>query len=926
MDQTKFLILLKNRGELDYQDKTEEVVSCRYDAGRYNVTFKNGKTFRYKYLNVLFLSRLKEIDIANVTICINGIPKNNVIAAYDFGHFIKIMYNYRWSEVYKSNSVTIEKSCLNNPHAKNCFAYLKRVSSIIRIKDSDERCTFLADQYSKISQVNETSVLSFYLLHKLPPKSNKNAVPIFPFGFNTSQKSATEKALTENVSIIEGPPGTGKTQTILNIIANIVTSGKSVAVVSNNNSATVNVQEKLKKNGLDFFTAFLGNRQNKDKFFSEQTGSYPDLSMWQQDSNAIKMLRSDLSVLQSSLTTMLEMQNRLAKSKQELADLQIEKQYFDDYFAKSCHTVINHIFNYKLKPDKILSLLIEYQANIENDGSNKVIAMFKLLIKYGFKFFTLRKFSSNEIILNLQKQYYERKKELLENEIVALSQRLENKNFEQMMHEYSQKSMTLFKVNLYQRYGKRNSRKKFEYIDLKRNFYQFVSEYPVVLSTTHSLRNCMQDNYLFDYLIIDEASQVDLVTGALVLSCAKKAVIVGDLKQLPNVITQNVKDQADQVFREFSLQEQYDYCKHSILSSFISLFSDLPKTLLKEHYRCHPQIIGFCNQKFYNNELVILTEETAEDNPLLIFQTVLGNHARRIANGDEHGVYNERQIDVILKEVLVRKDINNKKNSIGIVSPYRLQAEKLRNLLGNKTDIEADTVHKYQGREKDVIIITTVANEINNFVDNPNLINVAVSRAVKKLVIVISPNIAKQYGTNIGDLIRYVEYRARTGEVVNSNIYSVFDLLYSSYSDKLKEIMRNLKYVSAYKSENLMNIVIESVLALPKYNSFKHALHIPLKFLIKDCHLLTEEESTYAMNIMTHLDFVIYNKLNKKPLLAVEVDGVSFHENNSKQIERDRMKGKVLNKYGIPLLRIKTNESGEEEKLRARLDEIIGAS
>jgi superfamily I DNA and/or RNA helicase len=91
-----------------------------------------------------------------------------------------------------------------------------------------------------------------------------------------------------------------------------------------------------------------------------------------------------------------------------------------------------------------------------------------------------------------------------------------------MMHEYSQKSMILFKVNLYQRYGKRNSRKKFEYIDLKRSFCQFVSEYLVVLSTTHSLRNCMQDNYLFDYLIIDEASQVDLVTGALVLSCAKK--------------------------------------------------------------------------------------------------------------------------------------------------------------------------------------------------------------------------------------------------------------------------------------------------------------------------------------------------------------------------------------------------------------------
>ena len=46
------------------------------------------------------------------------------------------------------------------------------------------------------------------------------------------------------------------------------------------------------------------------------------------------------------------------------------------------------------------------------------------------------------------------------------------------------------------------------------------------------------------------------------------------------------------------------------------LYSDIPKTLLREHYRCHPKIIGFCNKKFYNNELIILTNESLEDKPL----------------------------------------------------------------------------------------------------------------------------------------------------------------------------------------------------------------------------------------------------------------------------------------------------------------------
>lgn len=71
-----------------------------------------------------------------------------------------------------------------------------------------------------------------------PIKNEEKEFTIFPFGFNISQKQAVDKALENNLSIIEGPPGTGKTQTILNIIANAVIRGESVAVVSSNNSAT----------------------------------------------------------------------------------------------------------------------------------------------------------------------------------------------------------------------------------------------------------------------------------------------------------------------------------------------------------------------------------------------------------------------------------------------------------------------------------------------------------------------------------------------------------------------------------------------------------------------------------------------------------------------------------------------------------------
>lgn len=101
----------------------------------------------------------------------------------------------------------------------------------------------------------------------------------YPFGCNTSQKAAVEAALTHQVSIIQGPPGTGKTQTILNIIANLLMKGKTVLVVSNNNSAVENVAEKLNGEGLGFLVAQLGSVQNKETFIANQP-EYPAMTDW----------------------------------------------------------------------------------------------------------------------------------------------------------------------------------------------------------------------------------------------------------------------------------------------------------------------------------------------------------------------------------------------------------------------------------------------------------------------------------------------------------------------------------------------------------------------------------------------------------------------------------------------------------------------
>lgn len=75
-------------------------------------------------------------------------------------------------------------------------------------------------------------------------------------------------------------------------------------------------------------------------------------------------------------------------------------------------------------------------------------------------------------------------------------------------------------------------------------------------------------------------------------------------------------------------------------------------------------------------------------------------------------------------------------------------------------------------------------------------------------------------------------------------------------------------------------------------------------------------------NILTHTDFLIFNKMDKMPVLVVEVDGYAFHANNPKQLKRDSMKDAILYKYDIPILRFATNGSGEQACLKEMLMNI----
>ena len=117
--------------------------------------------------------------------------------------------------------------------------------------------------------------------------------------------------------------------------------------------------------------------------------------------------------------------------------------------------------------------------------------------------------------------------------------------------------------------------------------------------------------------------------------------------------------------------------------------------------------------------------------------------------------------------------------------------------------------------------------------------------------------------------------------------------------------------------------VVEEILQKEKFQKIGCAIHVSLGTLIKDYTLLDEEEKTYAKNPLTHVDFLLFNKMDKSPVMAIEVDGTSFHATGSKQAERDARKDSIFQKCGIPLLRIRTDESGEEKRIESLLKENI---
>lgn len=777
---------------------------------------------------------------------------------------------------------------IDNPN--KVLNYIKEISLIsgMDLKNNKGE-NILYSQLEKVEVKDLDNALANYLgISKNIIRQDNLNVLIFPFGCNASQYKAVDNAIHGKISVIEGPPGTGKTQTILNIIANIIIRGMNVQVVSNNNDAIKNVQEKLEKYNLDFITALLGRKTNKDSFFENQSVSIPNLEDYKNVDNLL--IERELEEKRNIVRKVYNVRNDIAILNQKKDELALEYRYFIEYAKSQNYDLLKVNFSNLDNLKRVFNEMI----SIENLSFWRI---FKFVFCYKVGNIRLYKKDFNLVLNSIKNEIYLNDIKFIDLEIQKKQKFLDdNKETEE---DYIDLSMVYFKNYLCKKYS--NGRKIYSAKEMWKNSRKFLDEYPVILSTTYSSKSSINDVIRFDYTIMDESSQVDVVTGTLALSSAKYAVIIGDEKQLPNVVKPEVRVETDKIFNKYNLDKEYSYSLNSFLSSTKHIVSGIRVTLLREHYRCHPKIINFCNKEFYNNELVIMTIDNGERDVIKVIKTNKGDHAR--------GKTNQRQID-IMKDIVP----SIKSKDYAIIAPYNDQVDLVRD---NIPEVDTSTVHKVQGREKDVIIISTVDDKIGEFVGDPNLLNVAISRAKQQLIFIVTGNdISNKV---VKDFIDYVDYNNM--EIVDSKITFVFDILYKQYELERLDFFKKNNRILNFDSENVIYYLLDKV--VKDYDSLDFLFYQPLNELIKDKSLLTDDEKRYVLHHNTHVDFRIYNKNSKKTVLVVEVDGYKYHKKGTKQYERDLMKNSILDKYNIPYIRLVTNGSEEEEKIRNKLNEFL---
>ncbi|MGW1197727.1 caspase, EACC1-associated type [Streptomyces sp. NPDC002536] len=293
--------------------------------------------------------------------------------------------------------------------------------------------------------------------------------------------------------------------------------------------------------------------------------------------------------------------------------------------------------------------------------------------------------------------------------------------------------------------------------------------------TSLSARRFPPDAGLFDLVIIDEASQCAIPHVLPLLFRARRALVIGDAMQLAH-ITRISPEREAMVRREAGLRAHWlerhrlAYRRHSAFHAAQQAAGGT--LLLDEHFRCHPDIAEVSNRLFYDGRLTVLTDPRTKpslERSAVIWAPVKGQ-ARRPSSGTSW--VNAAEIDTVEASVayLVRQLPEETGASIGVVTPFKAQEEALkRRLKPYEHRVRTGTVHTFQGGERDVMIFSLVAAEgmhrqsVGWVEGQLNLWNVAITRARSHLIVVGDAELWQRRG-GVGAALHQAAGAAASGD------------------------------------------------------------------------------------------------------------------------------------------------------------------
>ncbi len=650
--------------------------------------------------------------------------------------------------------------------------------------------------------------------------------PITPLSLSDSQLQVVKNIDNSKFVAVQGPPGTGKSQTIVNLVAHLVANGKTVLVASRMDKAVDVVAERLNDLGASHM-ALRAGRLNYQRQLSEELNNLLSQSTGLDD-DVEDMLLLDTKDMKDHLDMLKNMENKsetIIKLEKEWHDklLEVEEQEKvigkREFIKKSLkkgeidivsgitkvleHNMekagfISKIANFtslgQLK--KILNLK-EFEVDYENLGK------LKQELDFANMEWSLRKIEAdiqktgNLHMLSEQIRTMKRKQKSLAVNILknkrreALKGLLRDENKRRRLKVHAKSLVT-------------NRKRLQSNILEEEDFKPLLEAFPCWCVTTYAVSDSLPlKPGMFDVAIIDEASQCDIASCFPILFRAKRAVIVGDDKQLPHLsFLEKAKEQS--FLSQYGIPDKYRLMWSFRTNSMFDLadYYSMSSVMLDEHFRSLPPIINFSNHEFYNDRIRVMRKDNNDEKVLELVEVLDGKV-------DFDATRNLPEIEAVVKrlhEIIVEDERKNPDNpvSVGIISPFRAQVEQLKvsvskvlsDYMIKKHQIEIGTAHTFQGDERDIMLISWAFADNSymqslTFLQKANLFNVAITRGKNKVINFISRNPRELPDGHFRNYISFMqEYQNRkeallSGEI-DENIYK--NPLEREVAEKIREL------------------------------------------------------------------------------------------------------------------------------------------